>query len=250
MLKVFASFNNLCPWSDYGTFVTAVGLKGELDSGREARNLLGNLKNVETVDLTGLDTRNERDLSGMFAGLSKLTALDLSMLDTRKVAKADGMFTGCGASTIKVGENWGDVTHQAALAAGYEFDAVTKTYSRSVTIAPDQVEIQLPEGYVEPAVPTRPGPKDPKIDLNPTVKVVNDRPGNLTGKILCVVYDKFGRFVTMDIREVEVPAGETLEVTDLNLSCAIMEIGEVQVFLVDGDMGPIRGTEQIPVTKK
>ena len=250
VLKVFASFNNLCPWSDYGTFVTAVELKGELDSGREARNLLGNLKNVETVDLTGLDTRNERDLSGMFAGLSKLTALDLSMLDTRKVAKADDMFTGCGASTIKVGENWGDVTHQAALAAGYEFDAVTKTYSRSVTIAPDQVEIQLPEGYVEPAVPTRPGPKDPKIDLNPTVKVVNDRPGNLTGKILCVVYDKFGRFVTMDIREVEVPAGETLEVTDLNLSCAIMEIGEVQVFLVDGDMVPIRGTEQIPVTKK
>lgn len=60
-------------------------------------NLFYGFKNLETVDLSGLDTSNVTDMSWMFASCESLQSIDLSGLDTRQVTTMSRLFQNCTA---------------------------------------------------------------------------------------------------------------------------------------------------------
>ncbi len=57
--------------------------------------LFGGLNHLYDLDLSGFDTSNVTDMSGMFIECESLTNLDLSSLDTSKVTDMSYMFWGC-----------------------------------------------------------------------------------------------------------------------------------------------------------
>ncbi|MBR6960688.1 MAG: BspA family leucine-rich repeat surface protein [Clostridiales bacterium] len=73
----------------------------------DAKMLFYQLKNVETIDLAGLDTSGATNMSFMFAGCTSLTELDLTDFDTKNVTGTENMFSDCtNLVTIKVGNGW------------------------------------------------------------------------------------------------------------------------------------------------
>ena len=74
----------------------------------------------ESIDLSGLNTENVTDMSGMFWYQGELTNLNLSGLDTRNVTNMSGMFNGCnGLTTIDLSHlDTGKVTDMALMFFG------------------------------------------------------------------------------------------------------------------------------------
>lgn len=62
---------------------------------RDCDYLLEGLRNVESVDLSGIDTSEVGSMHDMFASCSSLKAIDLSPLNTSKVNNMAYMFAGC-----------------------------------------------------------------------------------------------------------------------------------------------------------
>ena len=91
------------PWSGYKNEIKKISFRGTvyaMFNFDDVGNLLfSNCRNLTSVDLTGLDTSNVKDMSMMFIGCSSLTSVDLTSLDTSNVTNMGGMFSGCSSLT-------------------------------------------------------------------------------------------------------------------------------------------------------
>ena len=57
--------------------------------------LFSGKKNLESIDLTMLDTKDATEMDGMFEGCENLKTIDLSPLNTDSVENMSGMFEKC-----------------------------------------------------------------------------------------------------------------------------------------------------------
>ena len=72
---------------------------GSVEANTNGAGMFAYLENVDTLDLTGLDTSNTTDMSHMFRDSKKLTSLDLSNFNTFKVIYMNNMFYNCTSLT-------------------------------------------------------------------------------------------------------------------------------------------------------
>ena len=75
--------------------VSIGGKNGSVKANTIGSGMFAYLENVDTLDLTGLDTSNTTDMSHMFRDSKKLTSLDLSNFNTFKVIYMNNMFYNC-----------------------------------------------------------------------------------------------------------------------------------------------------------
>ena len=75
--------------------VSIGGKNGSVEANTIGSGMFAYLENVDTLDLTGLDTSNTTDMSHMFRDSKKLTSLDLSNFNTFKVIYMNNMFYNC-----------------------------------------------------------------------------------------------------------------------------------------------------------
>ena len=68
---------------------------GSLEANTNGSGMFSYLDNVDTLDLTGLDTSNMTSMSRMFYKSTSLKNIDVSGFDTSKVVNMDYMFNGC-----------------------------------------------------------------------------------------------------------------------------------------------------------
>ena len=68
---------------------------GSLKANTNGSGMFSYLDNVDTLDLTGLDTSNMTSMSRMFYKSTSLKNIDVSGFDTSKVVNMDYMFNGC-----------------------------------------------------------------------------------------------------------------------------------------------------------
>ena len=77
------------------------------ETASDASMLFYSLTNVETIDVSNLDTSDATDMSSMFALCLNLEEIDLTNFDTSNVTRTEKMFADCASLvTIKVGNNW------------------------------------------------------------------------------------------------------------------------------------------------
>ena len=79
--------------------VSIGGKNGSVEANTIGSGMFAYLENVDTLDLTGLDTSNTTDMSNMFRDSKKLTSLDLSNFNTFKVIYMNNMFNNCTSLT-------------------------------------------------------------------------------------------------------------------------------------------------------
>ena len=75
--------------------VSIGGENGMVKANTIGSGMFAYLDNVDTLDLTGLDTSNMTSMSYMFYNSKSLTNIDVSGFDTSKVVNMNGMFDGC-----------------------------------------------------------------------------------------------------------------------------------------------------------
>ena len=68
---------------------------GSLEANTNGSGMFSYLDNVDTLDLTGLDTSNMTSMSMMFYKSTSLKSIDVSGFDTSKVVNMNGMFWEC-----------------------------------------------------------------------------------------------------------------------------------------------------------
>ena len=68
---------------------------GSLEANTNGSGMFSYLDNVDTLDLTGLDTSNMTSMSRMFYNSKSLKNIDVSSFDTSKVVNMNGMFQYC-----------------------------------------------------------------------------------------------------------------------------------------------------------
>ena len=68
---------------------------GSLEANTNGSGMFAYLDNVDTLDLTGLNTSNMTSMSRMFYNGKSLKNIDVSGFDTSKVVNMNGMFWGC-----------------------------------------------------------------------------------------------------------------------------------------------------------
>ena len=68
---------------------------GSLKANTNGSGMFAYLDNVDTLDLTGLDTSNMTSMSRMFYGCSNLVDIDLSSFNTSKVTNMGSLFDSC-----------------------------------------------------------------------------------------------------------------------------------------------------------
>ena len=87
------------PWSSYSAYVTKVIFAEEggqkVIAPLNCANLLASLKKAESIDLSGLDTSNVTNMSGMVSRCAALAELNLSGFDTSRVTDMSSVFSGC-----------------------------------------------------------------------------------------------------------------------------------------------------------
>ena len=88
---------NVYPWDEYKDQIRSayINVKGVTDLSR----LFCGYSNLETVDLSDLDTSNVTDMSLMFEGCTNLRSLDVSNFDTSQVTSMEAMFRRCTSLT-------------------------------------------------------------------------------------------------------------------------------------------------------
>ena len=86
----------VAPWISrpYNSQVKTVTMKGTLST-NSCDRLFEGCYNLESVDLSHLDTTGATDMSEMFSGCSSLTSVDVSSLNTSAVTQMENMFYGC-----------------------------------------------------------------------------------------------------------------------------------------------------------
>lgn len=84
------------PWVSLSKWgITRIEIKGTVHV-KSAKQLFDGFSNVESMDLTGLDTSTATSMYGMFADCNNLKSLDLSGFDTSNVDSMYCMFANCG----------------------------------------------------------------------------------------------------------------------------------------------------------
>ena len=68
---------------------------GSLEANTNGSGMFSYLDNVDTLDLTGLDTSNMTNMSYMFYNSNSLKSINLSNFNTSKLLYANNMFNGC-----------------------------------------------------------------------------------------------------------------------------------------------------------
>ena len=68
---------------------------GSLEANTNGSGMFSYLDNVDTLDLTGLDTSNMTSMSRMFYNSNSLKSINLSNFNTSKLLYANNMFNGC-----------------------------------------------------------------------------------------------------------------------------------------------------------
>lgn len=84
-------------WADYAASVTAVSITGVAPV--STANWFNGFTGLTEIDLSGLNTSNVSDTSGMFYGCSGLTSLGLTSFNISGVTDMSGMFHGCSGLT-------------------------------------------------------------------------------------------------------------------------------------------------------
>ena len=82
------------PWASESDSIRSVKVEGKVFATCVMR-MFGWCRNLESVDLSGLDTSKASLMGAMFAGCVSLKSLDLSNLDTSHARVMEGMFSGC-----------------------------------------------------------------------------------------------------------------------------------------------------------
>ena len=90
---------NNVPWSSYSSNVKTVTVADEGIAPISTSGWFCDFTNVESIDLSKLNTSNVTDMTTLFAGCSALTSLDLSSFDTANVVSMTNLFTDCSALT-------------------------------------------------------------------------------------------------------------------------------------------------------
>ena len=90
-----------------GTYKVTIGAQGNIIANKSSSYLFYGFANVESIDLTYLDTSQVTKMSSMFTGCSKLTSLDLSSFDTSQVTDMGGATTYRPSSMSSSGDKYG-----------------------------------------------------------------------------------------------------------------------------------------------
>ena len=90
---------NNVPWSSYSSNVKTVTVADEGIAPISTFGWFCDFTNVESIDLSKLNTSNVTDMTTLFAGCSALTSLDLSSFDTANVVSMTNLFADCSALT-------------------------------------------------------------------------------------------------------------------------------------------------------
>ncbi len=100
-----------------GGYKVTIGGRGGIIANQTSDQLFMNFSNMQTIDLTHLDTSRVTRMGQMFQGCSNLTSLDLSNFDTSKVTNMSYMFNSCYAVNIDFGKNFdvSKVTNMLAM---------------------------------------------------------------------------------------------------------------------------------------
>ena len=103
---------------------------GSLEANTNGSGMFSYLDNVDTLDLTGLDTSNMTSMSMMFYKSTSLKSIDVSGFDTSKVVNMNGMFWECSSlTTLDLSNfNTSNVTAMASM-----FDSCSSLVSINVS---------------------------------------------------------------------------------------------------------------------
>lgn len=85
--------NGMPEWYPYADKIKHAEINAKYES--KLDNLFAGCVNLESVNITNLDTSEAISMSGMFKGCEKLTEVDLSRMDTSLVKNMNSMFEGC-----------------------------------------------------------------------------------------------------------------------------------------------------------
>lgn len=87
------------PWYEDADSIRSVEVEGTVIA-TTAVMMFGYCSNLESVDLSGLDTSSAKSMCCMFDHCSSLRSLDLSSLDTSNVSDMQGMFYECSSLEV------------------------------------------------------------------------------------------------------------------------------------------------------
>ena len=82
------------PWSKYSDNIISAKVRKRV-SLESASRMFADCSSLESVDLSGLDTSEVKDMDGMFEDCSSLKSVDFSDLDTSKIGNMSRVFYGC-----------------------------------------------------------------------------------------------------------------------------------------------------------
>ena len=95
----FDGYLSNVPWLSYQSNVKTVTVADEGIAPVSTANWFYSFTNVESINLSKLDTRNVTSMYCMFRGCKTLTTLDVSSFSTANVTNMGSMFDGCSALT-------------------------------------------------------------------------------------------------------------------------------------------------------
>ena len=95
----FDGYLSNVPWLSYQSNVKTVTVADEGIAPVSTANWFYSFTNVESINLSKLDTRNVTSMYCMFRGCKTLTTLDVSSFSTANVKNMGSMFDGCSALT-------------------------------------------------------------------------------------------------------------------------------------------------------
>ena len=94
-----SSLSMASPWAEYSAYIRSVVFSKDsgpaIVRGNACRALFYKLDNLQSIDLSGLDTSEATDMSYMFAGCESLASVNLSALNTSNVTQMSSLFAGC-----------------------------------------------------------------------------------------------------------------------------------------------------------
>ena len=111
------------PWRDSSSSVIRVVVEPGILGNCSLQYMFSQMRNVESIDLSGLSTVGVVKMYGMFSGCSNLVSLDLSNFDTSAVEDMSSMFSSC-ASLLELdlfGFNTNSVTNMSFMFSGCSF---------------------------------------------------------------------------------------------------------------------------------
>lgn len=124
------------PWYPHRESITSAVI--QVTGMTNARSMFEGCKNLESIDLKGLDTANITNMSYMFFGCRKLNSLDLSKFDTSKVTNMASMFYSCfNLTRLDLSKfNAGNVTNMETMLDGCDsLDTIETPYNVKCSVS-------------------------------------------------------------------------------------------------------------------